>query len=116
MIRSITSTTGAVARTVIVFAVLFGNSVGCTGIVGMRMIVLMICASSGDVRVRDVEDADDEIVVLRVLLRVVGDDDDRLRVQDLVEELVGGRDLLQRLLERHVFEADRVRLVLVCWS
>ena len=46
MIRSMTSTTGAVARTVIVLAVLFGSSVGCTGMVGMRMIVLMICASS----------------------------------------------------------------------
>ncbi len=46
MIRSMTSTTGAVARTVIVLAVLLGSSVGCTGIVGMRMIVLITCASS----------------------------------------------------------------------
>ena len=41
-----TSMTGAVARTVIVLAVLFGSSVGGTGIVGIRMIVLMTCASS----------------------------------------------------------------------
>ena len=46
MIRSITSTTGAVARTVIVLAVLFGSSAGCTGIVGIRMTVLMICEIS----------------------------------------------------------------------
>ena len=40
-----TSTIGAVARTVIVFAVLFGNSAGCAA-VGMRMTVLMICEIS----------------------------------------------------------------------
>ena len=34
MIRSMTSTTGAVARTVIVFAVLFGITIGCTGMAG----------------------------------------------------------------------------------
>jgi len=41
--------------------------------------------------VRDVEDLDDEIVVLRVFLRVVGNDDDRLGVEDFVEKLVGLR-------------------------
>ena len=38
--------TGAVARTVNVLAVLFCSTVGGTGIVGMRMIVLMICEIS----------------------------------------------------------------------
>ena len=75
----------------------------------MRMIVLTTCASSVDVRVRDVEHPHDEIVVLRVFLRVVRDDDDRLRVQDLVEVAVRRQDLLQRLLERDAVEADGVR-------
>ena len=67
MIRSMTSTTGAVARTVIVFAVLFGITIGCTGICGMRMIGVDDLRQLGRVRVRDVEHPDDELVVLRVL-------------------------------------------------
>ena len=41
-----TSITGAVARTVMVLAVLFGITIGCTGICGMRMMVLTVWASS----------------------------------------------------------------------
>jgi len=41
-----TSMTGAVARTVIVFDVLFGSMTGCAVICGMRMIVLSVCATS----------------------------------------------------------------------
>ena len=44
--RSMTSTTCAVARTVIVLAVLFAWIIGCTGICGIRMTVLTVCASS----------------------------------------------------------------------
>ena len=47
-----------------------------------------------------------------MLLRVVRDDDDGFWIQNLVEELIGGCDLLQRLLEGDVFEANRVGLVL----
>ena len=68
------------------------------------MIVLMICEISVDVGVRDVEHPDDELVVLGVLLRVVGDDDDGLGIEHLVEELIRRSDLLERLFERHVFE------------
>jgi hypothetical protein len=46
MMRSMTSITGAVARTVMVLAVLFGSICGCTGMVGMRITVLSVCASS----------------------------------------------------------------------
>ena len=44
--RSTTSITGEVARTVMVFAVLFGITIGGTGIWGMRMTLLIRLASS----------------------------------------------------------------------
>ena len=46
MRRSKTSITGAVARTVIVFDGLFGITIGCTAICGMRMMLLTSEASS----------------------------------------------------------------------
>ena len=44
------------------------------------------------------------LVVLLVLRGGVGGDDDRLRVEHLVEQLVHRQDLLERLLERDVVE------------
>ena len=44
--RSMTSTTGPVARTVMVFAVLFGITIGWIVICGMRMMLFTSCASS----------------------------------------------------------------------
>jgi hypothetical protein len=43
---SMIDATLAVARTVIVLAVLFGAIIGCTAIDGTRMMVLISCASS----------------------------------------------------------------------
>jgi hypothetical protein len=48
-----------------------------------------------------------------VLLRVVGNDDDRLGVENFVEQLIGRGDLLQRLFERDVLETYRVGFVLI---
>ena len=52
--------------------------------------MLMTCEISVGVRVRQVEHADDQIVVTGVLLRVVRRDDDGALVQDLVEVPVRG--------------------------
>ena len=76
---------------------------------GRRMIVLRICDISVGVGVRDVERPDDLLVVLRVLLRRVREDEDRAVAQDLVRELVHRHDLVQRLLERHAVELHRDR-------
>ena len=46
MIRSMIAATGAVARTVMVLAVLLIATIGCTAICGTRMIELMSCDSS----------------------------------------------------------------------
>src|SRR5262245_10178133 len=46
MMRSMMSATWAVARTVIVLAVLFAMITGATGICGTRMMVVTICDSS----------------------------------------------------------------------
>ena len=48
---------------------------------------------------------------MRVRLRVVLRDDDRVLVQDLVEVAVRRQDLLQRLLDRDAVETDRHRRV-----
>ena len=48
-----------------------------------------------------------------MLLRVVGNDDDRLGVENFVEQLIGRGDLLQRLFERDVLETYRVGFVLI---
>ena len=61
---------------------------------------------------REVEHADDHVVVLRVHLRLVRDDHDRLRIHDLVVVRVRREDLVERFLERDTFEVDRVRAVL----
>jgi hypothetical protein len=45
-IRSMTAMICAGARTVSVFAVLFGSTAGCTGIPGVRMIKLISCVIS----------------------------------------------------------------------
>ena len=113
MMRSMMSATCVVARTVIVLAVLFGMITGATGICGTRMIGRHRLRQLLRVGVRDVEDAHDHVVVLLPLVGPVVDHDDRLRVDHLVEQLVGRHDLLQRLFDRDVFELDAVGLVLV---
>ena len=77
----------------------------------MRITVLMTLRNLGRIRVRQVEHAHDQIVVLGVRLRVVLRDDDGALVEDLVEVPVRREDLLQRLLDRHAVEPDRHRRV-----
>ena len=79
------STTGAVARTVIVLAVLFCRIVGCTGDARDAHHRVHELLQLGDVSVRDVERPDHQIVVLHVLGGVLRDDQDGLVVENLVE-------------------------------
>ena len=58
---------------------------------------------------RDVERLHHLLVVLRVLLRVVREDEDRTVAGDLVRQLVHRHDLLQRLLQRHTVQLHRRR-------
>ena len=55
-----------------------------------------------------VERADDLLFVLRAVLHVVGDHQNRAVVEHLVEERVGRQHLLQRLLERHAVQLHTV--------
>ncbi len=64
-----------------VFAVLFGITIGCTAICGMRMMLLTSCASSVASACEMIEDPHHQLVVLRVLRRLIRDDDDRPLVQ-----------------------------------
>ena len=66
----------------------------------------------GRIGVRDVERADDLLVVLRVLRRRVREDEDRSLVHDLVRQLVHRHDLIERLLERDAVELNGDRPVL----
>ncbi len=62
------STTCAVARTVMVLAVLLAIIIGCTGICGTRMIVVTSLRQLLRVGVRDVEHLHHHLVVLRALV------------------------------------------------
>ena len=77
MIFSKIRTIGAVARIVIEFAVLFGAIAGWTATPGGRNAVAEQLRHLGGVGVRQVERLDHLVVVLRVLLRVVVEDEDR---------------------------------------
>ena len=61
---------------------------------------------------RDVERADHLLLVLCPLLRRVRDHDERAVVQDLVEALVGGEDLVQRFDDGDAIELDGEGLIL----
>ncbi len=68
-------------------------------------------AQLGGVGMRQIERLDDLIVVLRVLLRVVLEDQDRPLAQHLVGEAVVGQQLAQRLLDGHAAQVGARRLV-----
>ena len=64
------------------------------------------------VAVGEIERADDEVFVVAARLRVVGDDDDGLLVEDLVEVIGGLHDALERLLRGDVAQLDGDAVVL----
>ena len=64
------------------------------------------------VAVREIEGADDEILVVAAGLRVVGDDDDGVLVEHLVEVIGGLHHALERLLRGDVLQLDGDAVVL----
>ena len=91
-------------RTVIVLFVLLPVIAGWIAMFGSRMIDAENLLQLGRVHVLHVERLDDLLVVLQVVLLIVGEDEDRLLVEDLVREPVHRHDLIERLFQRDVVE------------
>jgi hypothetical protein len=81
--------------------------------VWLPMPVLIRVSTSFGLRVLQVERAQDALVVGAPLGRGLVDDDDRARIEDLVEEPVHEGEAVQRILEGLVAQVHRDRLVAV---